>query len=244
MMFTRKLIHKAQSQYGKYKIIDLKYDGRPARVLYGESNSPQSGIALDDNPELIFDYNQRFLEMVMSHRPNRLLVIGGGAFMLPTALFQRFPGLHIDVVEIDQVLVDLSYEYFSLPRDDRLRVHVDDGARFVATTKEKYDMIIIDAFTGYTIPHHLLQHDTITQYRRILKKNGVLALNFISEYKPRRVRLAHEIIASFGEVFPALALYPSDKEYPHGEEQNFVLAAGTASHHFEYLDSTEYELYG
>lgn len=241
-MFTRKLIHKAESPYGKYKVIDLTYDGRPARVLYGEKNSPQSGIALDDNSELIFDYNQRLLEMAKSRRPRRVLVIGGGAFMLPTALYHHFPELEIDVVEIDQLLVDLSYEYFRLPNNPRMQVHVEDGLAFASRTHHTYDMIIIDAFSGYTIPHHLLERTAIDMYKKCLKKDGVIALNFISEYKPRRRRLAHEIIASFSEVFNEVSLYPADTDYPHGEEQNFILTASHTPLHFEYLNSKAYEL--
>jgi spermidine synthase len=162
--------------------------------------------------------------------------------MLPTALFHRFPNAVIDVVEIDAALVEVAHEYFKLPKDDRLRVIVDDGARVVAASKSTYDLIIIDAFSGYTIPHHLIEYDTITNYKRLLKKEGVLALNFISEYKPRRQRLAHEVIASFGEVFQNLALYQSDSEYTKGEEQNHLLIASSSPHHFDYLQSTEIAL--
>jgi hypothetical protein len=242
-MFNKNPIRIIKSQYGTYKIVDTIYNGRPARMLYGAKNSPQSGIAYDDSPELLFDYNQRFLEIALSQSPARVLVIGGGAFMLPSALFKRFPNTRIDVVEIDETLVKAAYAYFDLPRSKRLRVFVDDGARFVRESSEQYELIIIDAFSGYTIPHHLIERDTIIHYERLLKKGGTLAMNFISEYKPRRPRLAHEILASFGEVFPALSLYPSDPDYDKGEEQNLVLTASHQPLHFEYLQSSEYTLY-
>jgi hypothetical protein len=59
-------LHKFQTPYGSYKVVDTIYNGRPARMLYGAKNSPQSGIAFDDSPELLFDYNQRFLEIALS----------------------------------------------------------------------------------------------------------------------------------------------------------------------------------
>lgn len=243
MNMKRKVLYEGSSDYGRYRVVEMTYNGRPARVLWGDRHSPQSGAALDEFPELLFDYNQRFLEMILSKRPKRILVIGGGAFMLPIAAFHQFRSLQIDVVEIDGLLVDLAREHFALPDDKRLRVHVDDGAKYVAGTHEKYDMIIIDAFSGYSIPHHLVERDTIVQYAKHLRRGGVVAMNFISEYKSKRPRLAHEIIASFGEVFPELALYQADVDYPQGEEQNFLLVAGKRPAHFDYLHSTEHELY-
>ena len=243
MLFNRTVLYSGESQYGKYKVVDTVYDGREARVLYGNQRSPQSGVAKDDKPELLFDYNQRFLEIIMSHQPKRLLVIGGGAFMLPIAAFHQFPDLLIDVVEIDPLLVKLSREYFDLPDDKRLSVHIEDGLHYVTRTKKKFDMIIIDAFSGYTIPHHLLEHTALTNYKKHLKKDGVIAMNFISEYKRSRPRLAHELVASFSEVFSHVSLYQADVHYYKGEEQNLILVAGTRPAHFEYLHSSELELF-
>lgn len=243
MLLNRTVLYSGESHYGRYKVVDTVYNGRSARVLYGSQRSPQSGVATDDNPELLFDYNQRFLEILMSHKPKKILVIGGGAFMLPIAAFHQFLELTVEVVEIDPLLVKLAEQYFDLPDDKRMKVHIEDGLNFIARTKKKFDVIIIDAFSGYTIPHHLLEHDTIVQYQKHLKRNGVIALNFISEYKRTRPQLAHELVASFGEVFSHVALYQADVHYMKGEEQNMLLVAGNRPAHFEYLHSTELELF-
>lgn len=242
-MLKRKVLYSGKSPYGSYKVVDASYNGRPARVLYGDKQTPQSGMAKDDNPELLFSYNQRFFEMVMSVQPKKLLVIGGGAFMLPIAAFHRFADMTIDVVEIDPLLVQLSRDFFDLPDSERLRVHVEDGARFIKATTERYDMIIIDAFSGFTIPHHLLEKDTLLEYKKHMKKSGVIALNFISEYTPTRGEFAHETLASFGEVFSWRGLYQAEPGYDKGDEQNHVLVAGSRSVHFDYLQSTELEIF-
>ena len=244
MLLRRTILYKGESPFGRYKIADTSYDGRPARVLYGDRWSPQSGVALDDKPELLFDYNQRFLEIMMSRPPKKLLVIGGGAFMLPIAAFNRFTDLTMDVVEIDPLLVQLSKDFFNLPEDERMRIHVEDGAVFVAATRERYDMIILDAFSGYTIPHHLLERATIEQYKRCLTKDGIIALNFISEYKPSRARLAHELLDSFGALFAEVSLYQSDADYGPTDEQNLLLVASNRPFHFEYLQAPELKRYG
>jgi len=243
MVFNRNVLYAGESPFGKYKIVDTNYNGRPARVLYGSRSSPQSGAAHDDNPELLFDYNQLFLEIMMSRTPKKVLVIGGGAFMLPIAAFHRFPNMHIDVVEIDPLLVKLSRDFFDLPDNKRMGVHVGDGAAFVASAKGRYDMIILDAFSGYDIPHHLLEREAITRYKQRLTKDGVIAINFISSYKPNRPRLAHELVASFGAIFSHISLCQADAEYLSDEKQNLLLIAGSKPFQFDYLQARELELH-
>lgn len=242
MLFPH-LVSSIKSEYGSYKVVDTVYNGRPARMLYGEKNSPQSGIATDESAELLFDYNQRCLEIAMSQPPTSVLVIGGGAFTFPRALYDRFPSASIDVVEIDPALVAAAYKYFDLPHDDRLTVFIEDGARYATRAKKRYDLIVIDAFSGYTIPPHLIEQAAVSQYARLLSENGVLAMNFISAYKQGRPSLGHEIVAAFGESFADIALYPSDPTYYKGEEQNFILTASHHPVHFEYLQSNTYTLY-
>ncbi|MGH7218562.1 MAG: spermidine synthase [Candidatus Microsaccharimonas sp.] len=233
------VLYTASSAFGSYKVIDTTYNNRPARVLFGSKGSAQSGVAKDDEPELLFDYNQRFFEIMASLNPKRVLVIGGGAFMLPIAAFHRFPKLTLDVVEIDPLLVKISRDYFDLPESKRLNVYIGDGAEYIAQTKKRYDLIIVDAFSGFTIPRELVSKQAIALYQKRLKRNGVFAMNFISEYKARRYRLAHELVDTFEKAFPHVSLYQADPHYFTGEEQNHLLVAGRADIHFTYLQSSE-----
>lgn len=229
------------SDYGTYRVTDIVYNGRPARILYGDNDSPQSGLALDDNPELLFDYNQRFMEIIMSHQSRKILVIGGGTGTLATATHNLFPDLIIDVIEIDKLLIDLGYQFFSLPHSERLNIIIDDAMRHLSKSDETYDLILIDAFSGYTIPPHLLQLSTIVHYKQHLRQDGVVAINFISEYKRDKPSLAHEIVAAFSEVFSYTAVYQSDPDYMRGADQNYILAAGSNNLHFDFLQSREVE---
>lgn len=237
MSSKQTVLYAGESHYGKYKVIDTVYNGRPARVLYGSQRSPQSGVAKDDDPELLFSYNQRFLELLLSTQPKRVLVIGGGAFMLPIAAFHRLPKLTLDVVEIDPLLVKLAQDFFELPKSKRLNVYTTDGVEFIKNTKKKYDFIIIDAFSGYTIPPHLFTKETLEIYKKLLTKKGSVAINFIAEYKAKKKSLTHELIGGFNEVFNKVMLYQADHDYPVADDQNRILVASETNDHFEYLQS-------
>ena len=235
----KKPLYVGKSQFGSYRIVDTIYNGRPSRVLYGDDRTPQSGTALDGDPELLFNYNQRFLEMIAGFLPKRILIIGGGVLMLPIAVFDRFPQIAIDVVEIDELLVDLSYEYFDAPLDPRLTIHVQDGKEYLQSTHQRYDMIIVDAFSGFTIPAHLLEHDTVALYKKHLRSNGVLAINALSRIVSTKHRLAKEVVATFEEVFAETTLFQADSEQSLREDQNVIIVASDAVLDFEYVQSVD-----
>lgn len=235
------VIYIDKSQYGTYCVVDMIYNDRPARMLFGDSNSPQSGLAKDDNQELLFDYNQRFLEIMMGLQPKRALVIGGGVMMLPAAAISLFPRMTIDVVEIDETLVSLAKEYFDLPTDPRLRIHVGDGLEFVSSSRTKYDMIIFDAFHGYSVPSHLVDQNAAAAYRTSLSRKGILAINFISEFSIDEPSLAHSVVESFSSSFKNIELYQSDPEDELGHEQNLLLVASNTKLSLDYLQSEKIE---
>src|SRR5205085_7261391 len=110
---NRIVVWEGNTALGRYQVIDTVYDGRPARVLYsGDAQAAQSGIATDHRPELLFDYNQRFLELAEGLNPSTVLIIGGGAGTLATALLNMKTITKIDIVEPDSMLTEFAYKYF------------------------------------------------------------------------------------------------------------------------------------
>jgi spermidine synthase len=243
-MFGRNILYSGSSSYGNYKIIDMTYNGRKARVLYGDNKTPQSGVALDDQPELLFSYNQRFMEMIISRHPKNILVIGGGVLMLPIAAHTLFEDLIIDVVEIDGLLLQLAKEYFDAPESKRLRMHTADGKHFVTESKLHYDMLFLDAFSGHDIPTHLLERDAIAQYKERLQPGGVVAINLISTILTSKKSLLDEVYAAVGEVFTFVAVYQADTSFSRREEQNLVLIASDQECDFAYLQSVDVQYIG
>jgi spermidine synthase len=247
MVFNSKTIFRQASKFAHYKVVDKVYDGRQARVLYGDHDSPQSGLAKDGDPELLFNYNQRFLEIAESIKPASILIIGGGAFTLPTAILERLPDTTIDVVEVDDILPEIAREYFDLPVDDpRLNIYISDGRVYIESAKKKYDLIILDAFSDYTIPTSLISLEAAGYYRTLLNDEGAMAINFIAAYHPHEHSLTYQLQAVFGSTFSHIEVYPADPYNRTPYEQNLVLIASkeTGSLRLEYLQGEEIELQG
>jgi spermidine synthase len=223
---ARDVIWQGETPHNRYEIVDTLYDGRPARVLYsGDRNAAQSGVAKDDNPSLLFDYNQRFLELTEHVLPNRVLLIGGGVGTLPMALLQKLPNVRVDMVEPDETLTRLAYEYFGLPVDECLRIFHTDGRSYLAGTAERYDLILVDAFVHTGIPRNVKSVEAFQAYAAHLSPRGMVAMNIISAYRGRSSYVLREIQAAAMQSFAVTDLFLAGRGYSLWLPQNFILVA-------------------
>jgi spermidine synthase len=220
------LLYEGDTEHGHYRIVDTTYSGRPARVLYsGEYQAAQSGIAHDTRDDLLFDYNQRFMELALGLLPRDVLLIGGGAFTFPKALLEELPDARLDVVELDGGLLKLAKEYFDFKPSAKTGIYTGDGKKFLDQTERKYDLIIIDAFTHTTIPETLTTLDAARAFGSHLKPRGVVAMNIIATYYGPRSEVLKQEVDELKKVFPNLQVFPASSSISLWTPQNFVLTA-------------------
>ena len=226
MTLTNTLVYETDTPHGHYQVWDMVYGGRPARVLYsGQRQAAQSGIARDHKPELLFDYNQRFYELVSALLPARMLLVGGGMYTLPTALLAALPSLQIDVVEVDVGLDDIAARYFDLKPNPRLRIIHVDGREYLDNNKKPYDLILVDAFSHEMTPSSLSSREAAAEYKRNLTSNGVLAANTITAYYGRAAKVIKTQVEAYSTYFKAVAVFPASQQYSLWTPQNLVVVA-------------------
>jgi len=219
-------IFAAESNYGSYRVADVTYSGRPARVLYsGDGLAAQSGVALDGSSDMLFDYNQRLLELVRGMQPRCLLLIGGGACTLPRVLSDEFPTLWQDIVEQDQLMLDIAVRYFDFKQTRPIRTHITDGREFLNEAVQQYDLVIIDAFDHAVVPVPLRTVEAMQATNHALRPGGVLAINYIAAYYGRRAASLKSTLAAMQAAFPSVSLYPASTGFSLWTPQNFILTA-------------------
>jgi spermidine synthase len=222
----QQVLWEGDTKLGHYQVVDTPYDGRPARVLYsGNRQAAQSGIPRDGNPDLLFDYNQRLIELTTSLIPSRVLIIGGGVFTLPTALLRAMPELKVDVVEIDDGLTQLAYDFFDMPVDERLAIFNKDGRSFLDGHATRYDMIIVDAFTNTTIPKEIRTLQAFQSYANHLRPDGVLAMNVISGFYGPSSQTLKQMYAAAMQSHHSVETFLASHGYSLWLPQNFILTA-------------------
>lgn len=171
-------------------------------LVVGDSDAEQTSIKIGDPLTLVHEYN-RLLVSAIAARPDarRVLVVGLGGGALPRFLRLTFPALEVDVVEIDPAVVAVAQEYFGFKPDKKLRVHVSDAREFLAkSSKARWDVVVLDAYSGDSVPEHLAGADFVKLARSRLSKDGVVASNVWGPPSPQYDGL----LAAHREVFSEL----------------------------------------
>ena len=165
----------------------------------------ESVINLGDPDDLPLRYAQVMtIAAIYPQEPKRILMLGLGGGSLSTYLGRFMPDVTIDVVEIDRRVIETAKTYFGLRETERVRYLDGDGRVFLNRTKDRYDLILLDAYRGGFVPFHLLTKEFYALVKQRLTPGGAVASNVHDGTK-----LYHSTVKTLGEVFPSLDLYTS-----------------------------------
>ncbi|MEO7775061.1 MAG: fused MFS/spermidine synthase [Steroidobacteraceae bacterium] len=179
-----KLVHSERSLVREVLVYD--YAGQRCLCFTRECRlGRQSCEWLNGSHEFTMGYARMMLgaSLYMNPDPRRILVIGLGAGILPTALVKVLPEAQIDVVEIDPAVTKVARRFFGFKDNERLRVFEEDGRKYVkraAREGKRYDLIMLDAFEHAYIPEHLLTREFLIEVKSLLAPGAVLAANTFS----------------------------------------------------------------
>lgn len=154
-------------------------------LLDGTHNSY---VDLRDPTRLEYDYGRWIAQPINTMFPGRepldAVFVGGGGFTLPRWLLATRPGSHAEVLEVDEEIVELSEERLGLRPSADLEVTVGDARMTLRDVpSESADLVVGDAFSGYTVPWHLTTAEWVEEVQRVLKPDGLYALNLI-DFQP------------------------------------------------------------
>lgn len=147
----------------------------------------QSCVQLSDHDKLVFNYTKMMMaSLYLNPDPKHVLIVGLGGGSLPSTLQKMYPNARIDVAEIDPAITEVAKKYFYFTPGNKIQVTEEDGRVFVKRAlkkKEKYDLVMLDAFDHEYIPEHMLTKEFLQEVRGLLTEKGVLASNTFSSSK-------------------------------------------------------------
>lgn len=216
------IVHSSSSEYYEINLFNMSYSGKQSLVLFLDS-SPSSAIAEDGT--FPFEYiNKTRLGYELVENPDRALVIGAAAGTQVEDLKRHFPDLYVDGVEIDGKTVELGERYFGLEIDGRTDIVIDDARRYVKTTGRSYDIILLDAFRGRSIPYHLASVDSIRELKGIMEPESVLIINIISPVEGEQAVLLGLVYNTVSAEFSTVLLLPVGDD-PYKKQNNVIIAS-------------------
>lgn len=159
-----------------------------------------------DDRDLPVEYTRYMTASLMYAKDvHSILEIGFGGGRTSWYLHRFLPNVSVTSVELDPAVLDLAKKYFGIHDEPNFQVVNRDGRLFLSESKDKYDIILIDAYRGPFVPFHLLTKEFYQIVKDHLTDGGVVAQNI----EPSTM-LFDSAVKTINAVFPQLDFYKAD----------------------------------
>lgn len=215
---------------------NLKISYRIKEVVYAEQSPFQHVMILDSydfGRMLVLDgvvqttsmdgyiYNEMIAHIpVLSHpHPKNVLIIGGGDCGVAREVCKYESVVHIDMVEIDELVVRVCKEHLTAVSgnlsDPRVQYIFQDGVQFVKEKQDEYDIVIVDSSDPIGPAQVLFEVDFYRNIHRALKENGLMVCQ--SQSPIFHSDVMKQTYDRIGTLFPHVDLYTAIvPTYPGG----------------------------
>jgi len=202
---SRNLLESKESLYNNIYV----YEQPPyVSMTFGHNRRiyTESVYNTRDDKDLPVDYT-RFMTAGLMYAKNvhSILEIGFGGGRTAWYLHRSLPTVPITSVELDPAVVQLAKKYFGIRDEPNFQVVNRDGRLFLSESKDRYDIILIDAYRGPFVPFHLLTKEFYQIVKDHLAEGGVVAQNV----EPTTM-LFDSAVKTIDAVFPQLDFYRAD----------------------------------
>ncbi|MGA0991305.1 MAG: polyamine aminopropyltransferase [Burkholderiaceae bacterium] len=193
--FTRRLLDQ-HTPYQHLQLFDSPMLGRTMRL---------DGHFMTAEREEFFYHEAMAHPAAVAHpNPQRALIIGGGDGGLAEELLKHPSIQNVVLAELDEAVVQASRQHLQAIHqgalnNPRVDVRIMDGAAFIDTTDERFDLVLLDLTDPETPAGALYTQAFFQKCKRILTEQGALVLHLGAPfYEPEQVsQLAAALRASY-----------------------------------------------
>ncbi|MCL2842109.1 MAG: polyamine aminopropyltransferase [Oscillospiraceae bacterium] len=210
---VEKQLFSAQSDFQRIDVFESREFGRFLTL--------DGYMMLTERDEFIYHEMITHVPMAVHPNPAHVLVVGAGDGGVIRELTRYDTVKHIDLVEIDPMVVEVSRQY--LPKtacsldDPRVQIHYEDGLRHVRRCEDKYDLIIVDSTDPFGPGEDLFTREFYGSCYKALKPDGIMVNQHESPFYQQdavAMQRAHKRIV---ESFPISRVYQAHiPTYPSG----------------------------
>jgi len=218
-----RLLAVRNSVYGNLAVLETE----------GSRNLAENGLIVTTVPDPAAAEESVHLPLLEHLRPERVLLVGGGANgSIPEVL--KHPSVQrIDYVELDPEIPSLARQFFAntLPADGRVAMHAEDGRRFVKRARDSFDVVVVSLPEPQTAQlNRFYTEEFLREAASRLRDSGLLAVAFPSSetyISPQATAFLRCMRRTFETVFPHVAALPGETMHIFGSKAPLVTDAGT-----------------
>ncbi|MFB6269522.1 MAG: spermidine synthase [Halobacterium sp.] len=199
-------IYSDQTAYSELRV--GQDDG--VRTLYLDGVR-HSAMYADGRDGYVFEYSKyAHIPVLYDEDVEDVLFVGGGGFSGPKR-FAREYDVDVDVVEIDPGVVSAARQYFNVSEGPNFDIHVMDGRRFLESTNETYDLVVLDAYQRSSVPFHLTTVEFMSLVNDRLDEDGSVVANVISARSGDGSRFFRAQYKTMQRAFPHVYAFPTSQ---------------------------------
>ena len=222
------LLESRNSIYGNLAVIETG----SIRSIY------DNGVILASVPDEAAAEEAVHYALLEHPAPKKILLIGGGANGSVVQVLKHPTVERVDYVELDPMLIDITRQFFpaqsapfatvGLTQDPRVHLHYADGRLYLKTSRDQFDVIILDLPDPQTA--QLNRFYTAEFFRSAsehLATGGLLALQLRASedyISPERAEFLRCIHRTLREVFPYVDEIPGETIHFFGALQPGLLS--------------------
>ncbi len=164
---------------------------------------------LSEKDEFVYHEMIAHVPMFVHPCPKKALVIGGGDGGAVREILKHPQIEKVVLVEIDELVVNACRKYMpfvSCALDDpKVQIIIDDGVKYVAKTKEKFDVVIVDSTDPIGPSKPLFDKSFYKNVAGLLGPDGILVTQAESPFYDRHIQ--GPMLMNQRQFFKKLHLY-------------------------------------
>lgn len=178
--------------------------------LFGRVLVLDGAVQVASADEFVYHEMMAHVPLLAHGQAKDVLIIGGGDCGLAEEVLKHPSVERLIQVEIDPEVTELARKYFAefnapVFTDARFRLQIGDGARYVADTAERFDVVLVDSTDPVGPGKVLFTEEFYRNVRRCLKPGGVLVTQSSNPFVQKQEFA--EAMRALASAFPIATCY-------------------------------------
>ncbi|MFA5933616.1 MAG: methyltransferase domain-containing protein [Candidatus Paceibacterota bacterium] len=182
-MDIHKLAQRIENLINQKTIFNSKRNGKiKLSNFLGEKQIIVDGIE-QSGPYMSGLIKKAIHKVPKKHPVKHVLMLGLGFGCGLKYINRRFPKAHVTIFEWDETMAEIAKNHGNLNKKNPPEIILGDAIQSLEKINQKFDIIIIDIFSGGNPEPRLVEEQTLQNLKRILENDGYILFNAFKEIR-------------------------------------------------------------